>query len=59
MKDSTTDKVEGAVHEVKGKIKETVGRIVNDSGLEEAGKDENFTGKIQKKVGQVKEIFEK
>ena len=59
MKDSTTDKVEGAVHEVKGKIKETVGRVVNNSSLEEEGKDENFTGKIQKKVGQVKQVFEK
>jgi uncharacterized protein YjbJ (UPF0337 family) len=59
MKNSTTDKLEGAVHEAKGKIKETVGRLGNDPDLEAEGQDENLTGKIQKKVGQVKEVFEK
>jgi uncharacterized protein YjbJ (UPF0337 family) len=59
MKNSTTDKIEGAVHEAKGKIKEKVGQLTNDPALEAEGQDENVTGKIQKKVGQVKEVFEK
>ena len=59
MTSSTTDKVEGNVHEAKGKIKETVGQLANDPELEAEGKEENLSGKIQKKVGQIKEVFEK
>jgi uncharacterized protein YjbJ (UPF0337 family) len=59
MKNSTTDKIEGAVHEAKGKIKETAGRLANDPDLEAEGQDENLTGKIQTKIGQVKKVFEK
>jgi uncharacterized protein YjbJ (UPF0337 family) len=59
MTSSTTDKVEGNVHEAKGKIKETVGQLANDPKLETEGKDEHLRGKIQKKVGQIKEVLEK
>jgi uncharacterized protein YjbJ (UPF0337 family) len=59
MTSSTTDKVEGSVHEAKGKIKEKVGHLTNDPQLEAEGKDENLDGKIQKKVGQIKQVFEK
>ena len=59
MTSSTTDKFEGNVHEAKGKIKETVGQLANDPELEAEGKEENLSGKIQKKVGQIKEVFEK
>ena len=59
MTSSTTDKVEGNVHEAKGKIKETVGQLANDPELEAEGKEENLSGKIQKKVGQIKKVFEK
>jgi len=34
MKPSTTDKVEGKFHEVKGKVKETAGQLTNNRGLE-------------------------
>ena len=57
MKDSTTDKVEGALHEVKGVIKEKIGKATNDPDLELEGETENVAGKIQKKVGQVKQVF--
>ena len=59
MTSSTTDKVEGNVHEAKGKIKETVGNLANNPKLEKEGQDEHLSGKIQKKVGQIKEVFEK
>jgi uncharacterized protein YjbJ (UPF0337 family) len=59
MKTSTTDRIEGNFHEVKGKVKEKVGQAAQDSGLEAEGQSENLAGKVQKKVGQVKEIFEK
>jgi uncharacterized protein YjbJ (UPF0337 family) len=59
MTSSTTDKVQGAVHEAKGKVKEKIGQVTNDPNLEAEGQDENLAGKVQKKVGQIKEVFEK
>jgi uncharacterized protein YjbJ (UPF0337 family) len=59
MKDSTKDKVKGAVHELKGTVKEKVGRATHDPQLENQGTDEKVAGKIQKKVGDVEKVFEK
>ena len=59
MKPSTKDKVEGAIHEVKGKVKETAGRVINNPDLEAEGKAEALGGKVQKKVGQVEQVLEK
>jgi uncharacterized protein YjbJ (UPF0337 family) len=59
MNSSTKDQIKGEFHEVKGKIKEKVGQVTNDSDLEAEGKSENLAGKVEKKVGQVKEVFEK
>jgi uncharacterized protein YjbJ (UPF0337 family) len=59
MKDSTKDKVQGAVHETKGKVKEKVGQLTNNPRLEDEGTDEKVAGKIQKKVGDVEKVFEK
>jgi uncharacterized protein YjbJ (UPF0337 family) len=59
MNDSKTDKIKGTVHEAKGKIKEKVGQVINDPDLTAEGQDENIAGKVQKKVGEVKRVFEK
>jgi len=59
MKDSTKDKVEGAAHELKGKVKEKLGQATDDPNLEAEGTGEKVGGKIQKKVGDVKKVFEK
>jgi len=59
MADSTRDKVEGTFHDVKGTIKEKVGRAANDPDLEDEGTAEKIGGKIQKKVGDVEKVFEK
>lgn len=59
MTSSTTDKIEGKLHEAKGKVKETVGQVTNNPALEAEGQDENTSGKVQKKVGQIKKVFEK
>ncbi len=58
MKNSTKDKVHGAVHEAKGAVKEKVGQATNNPALEDEGTDEKVAGKVQKKVGDV-EKFEK
>jgi uncharacterized protein YjbJ (UPF0337 family) len=59
MKPSTENEIAGKVHEVKGKIKQKVGHLTDDSGLEAEGIGEKIAGKIQKKIGQVEKVFEK
>jgi len=59
MADSTKDKIEGAVHDVKGTIKEKVGQATKNPDLEDEGTAEKIGGKIQKKVGDVKKVFGK
>ena len=56
MKSSTRDNVEGKMHQVKGKVKETVGRVVKDRELEAEGIVENIDGKAQEKIGEIKKV---
>jgi uncharacterized protein YjbJ (UPF0337 family) len=56
MKESTKDAIKGTAHEVKGAVKQKVGNATNNTNLEAEGQDENVTGKIQKKVGQVEKV---
>jgi uncharacterized protein YjbJ (UPF0337 family) len=57
MKPSTKDKAQGTFHEVKGKVKEKVGRATNNPDLEAEGQVEKIVGKVQKKIGQVKKVL--
>ena len=59
MKTSTKDQVEGKLHKMKGEIKETVGKLINDSQLKAEGSVEKIEGKAQEKVGQIKKSVEK
>lgn len=59
MKQSTKDKAEGKFHEVKGKVKEEVGRATNKPDLEAEGQVEKISGKVQKKIGQMEKILGK
>jgi len=59
MKPSTENKIAGKVHEVKGKIKQKIGHLTNDPGLEGEGIGEEIAGKIQKKIGQLEKVIEK
>jgi len=47
------------MHQVKGKVKETVGKVVGNRDLEAEGKVENVDGKIQEKIGQVEKVVGK
>jgi uncharacterized protein YjbJ (UPF0337 family) len=58
MKNSKKDKVEGAAHELKGKVKEKIGKAVGNPDLEVEGADEKVGGKIQKKIGGIEKVFE-
>jgi uncharacterized protein YjbJ (UPF0337 family) len=44
---------------VKGKIKEKLGQLTNDTNLEAEGAGGKIAGKIQKKIGRVKKVVEK
>jgi uncharacterized protein YjbJ (UPF0337 family) len=59
MNPSTENEIAGKVHEVKGKIKETVGQLTNDPALEAEGIGEKIGGKVQRKIGQVKKVLGK
>lgn len=59
MRSSTTDKVQGAAREAKGKVKETAGKAVGNPNLRDRGTAEKMGGKAQRKVGDVKKVFGK
>jgi uncharacterized protein YjbJ (UPF0337 family) len=58
MKPSTKDQIEGTLHEMKGKVKEKAGQVVNNPNLQDKGRAEKLAGKIQKKTGQIEKVFE-
>ena len=57
MKQSTKDTAKGKFHEVKGKLKEKVGRATNDPNMEAEGQGEKIGGKVLKKIGQVEKVL--
>jgi uncharacterized protein YjbJ (UPF0337 family) len=57
MKESTKDKIEGTLHEAKGKVKEETGKAIGNPDLQDRGTGEKVAGKIQKKVGDVEKVF--
>jgi uncharacterized protein YjbJ (UPF0337 family) len=59
MKQSTKDTAKGKFHEVKGKLKEKVGRATNDPNMEAEGQGEKIGGKVLKKIGQVEKVLGK
>jgi uncharacterized protein YjbJ (UPF0337 family) len=59
MKSSARDNAEGKLHQAKGTIKETIGRMAGDRHLKAEGKAENLRGRVQEKVGEVKKVVGK
>ena len=59
MKSSIRDKAEGALHQVKGTVKEAAGKLSHNRKLEAEGTVEKLAGKTQSKVGQVKKVLGK
>jgi uncharacterized protein YjbJ (UPF0337 family) len=57
MKRSTKDKAKGKFHELKGKVKQKVGRATKNAKLEAEGKGERVGGSVRKKIGQVEKIL--
>ena len=59
MKPSTTDQVQGKLHEVKGDVKKKVGQVTGNPDLTNEGQAEQIAGNVQKKVGQVEKVLGK
>ncbi|MFO7639447.1 MAG: CsbD family protein, partial [bacterium] len=55
-KSGTRDQVEGRLHQVKGDVRETTGKVFGSPKLENRGKAEKRAGKVQEKTGQVKRV---
>jgi len=59
MKSSNQDKAEGTGKDIKGKIKEGVGKATGNESLEAEGNADQARGAVQKKTGDVKKVFGK
>jgi uncharacterized protein YjbJ (UPF0337 family) len=51
------DRVAGSAKQVKGSIKQAVGKAVGDAKLESEGKADKIEGKVQNAVGEIKDIL--
>lgn len=49
------DRIEGAVHQAKGAIKEVFGKVTGDAKTEAEGAAEKAGGKMQNAVGGLKD----
>jgi uncharacterized protein YjbJ (UPF0337 family) len=58
MKSSTKDKIKGGFDEAKGKVKEKAGKATGNPDLRDRGTAEKAGGKIQRKIGDLKKVFE-
>lgn len=49
--------MKGRAGELKGKVKEKVGRATGNPRTQDEGAAEKAGGKVQRKVGEVKKVF--
>ena len=53
------DRIAGAAKEIKGSVKETIGKVTGDAKLEADGKADKVEGKIQNAVGGLKDTLKR
>lgn len=51
------DRVEGSVKNIKGSVKEGVGKAIGDTKLEAEGKMDKAEGKVQNTIGGIKDAL--
>jgi uncharacterized protein YjbJ (UPF0337 family) len=51
------DRIRGSAEQVRGKVKEVVGKATGDSKLESEGKADQFKGKVRNTVGGLKDTL--
>jgi uncharacterized protein YjbJ (UPF0337 family) len=49
------DRIAGAAKQIKGSLKETVGKVAGDAKLQSEGKAEKAVGKVQNAIGGLKD----
>jgi uncharacterized protein YjbJ (UPF0337 family) len=53
------DRIAGAAKEIKGSVKETIGKAVGDAKLQSDGKADKIEGKIQNAIGGLNDALKK
>jgi uncharacterized protein YjbJ (UPF0337 family) len=51
------DRLKGSAEQVKGKVKEVVGKATGDSKLQSEGKVDQVKGKVQNAIGGIKDTL--
>jgi uncharacterized protein YjbJ (UPF0337 family) len=59
LRDMDRDRVDGAVKQAKGALKEAAGKVLGDSKLVADGKSDKIEGKVQNAVGGLKDALKK
>jgi uncharacterized protein YjbJ (UPF0337 family) len=59
LKSSTSDKAQGTAKIVKGKAKEAIGKATKKPNLRDEGRADQVEGRVQKKVGDIKKVFDR
>jgi uncharacterized protein YjbJ (UPF0337 family) len=49
------DRVAGSAKQVKGAVKQAVGKVIGDSKLQSEGKADKIEGKVQNAIGGIKD----
>ena len=49
------DRIKGSAHQVKGAVKEAVGKVTGDKKIQAEGAGEKAAGKVQNAVGGAKD----
>jgi uncharacterized protein YjbJ (UPF0337 family) len=53
------DRIAGAVKEIKGSVKQTIGKATGDAKLEADGRADKGEGKVQNAVGGLKDALKR
>ena len=53
------DRIVGSAKEIKGSVKETIGKAVGDARLQSDGKADKVEGKVQNAIGGLKDSLKK
>ena len=53
------DRIAGSAKQVKGTVKQVVGKAVGDAKLESEGKADKMEGKVQNAIGGLKDTLKK
>ena len=53
------DRIAGSAKEIKGSVKEAVGKTVGDAKLESDGKSDKVEGKVQNAIGGLKDALKR